>query len=98
MPDAFPLDDALADLSRFLPGIQATDKRLVLADGTTLTPRETEVLELIWRGLDLKSAAKELGITQSAVEHYSSQLHAKLDLPRARQVLLWDRVRTRTAD
>lgn len=44
-----------------------------------LTPRETEILELLCLGHSNKSVSKELGITNSTVEFHRSNLNTKLE-------------------
>ena len=49
--------------------------------GATLTRRETEVLELVGRGLNNARIAERLFISPKAVEHHVGRILAKLGLP-----------------
>jgi pimeloyl-ACP methyl ester carboxylesterase/DNA-binding CsgD family transcriptional regulator len=54
-----------------------------------LTPREREVLELVARGLDNETIARQLRLTPKTVRNYVSRIYDKLGVPtRARAIVL----------
>jgi pimeloyl-ACP methyl ester carboxylesterase/DNA-binding CsgD family transcriptional regulator len=54
-----------------------------------LTPREREVVELVARGLDNETIARELHLTPKTVRNYVSRIYDKLGVPtRARAIVL----------
>lgn len=55
----------------------------------TLTPRETDVLRLIAKGLSNKHIARQLGLTEGTVKGYVSQILAKLRLADRTQIALY---------
>ncbi len=57
---------------------QLLEKRQRQEKLASLTPRETELLDLLCLGHSNKSAANELGITNSTVEFHRSNLNTKL--------------------
>ncbi|MFB0874261.1 MULTISPECIES: LuxR C-terminal-related transcriptional regulator [unclassified Sphingobium] len=58
--------------ARFVEGQAAPD--------SALTPRETDVLRLIGRGLKVSEAAGALGISESTVSGYLKTIYRKLDI------------------
>ncbi len=46
----------------------------------TLSPRETEILTLVTRGLSNKEIAHELGISHQTVKNHMTKILQKLDL------------------
>jgi DNA-binding NarL/FixJ family response regulator len=46
-----------------------------------LTPRETEILDLVSRGLAAKQVARQLGISPKTVEQHKSRIFTKLGVP-----------------
>jgi DNA-binding NarL/FixJ family response regulator len=56
---------------------------------TTLTPRETQVLDGVARGLGNHQIAKEIGVSEKTVRNNVSRVLAKLDVnTRARAIVL----------
>ena len=69
---------------------QAAARMLRPLDGhDVLSPRETEVLCLVARGLPNKQVARELGITQSTVKTHVNAILLKLGLPSRTQAALY---------
>jgi len=54
-----------------------------------LTPRETEVLELLARGLDNAAIAETLIVTKRTVQNHVSNIYAKLRVNSRTQAALW---------
>jgi FixJ family two-component response regulator len=52
----------------------------------TLSPREREVSELIFQGLETKVIASRLGISPKTVEYHRAQIFAKMDVSNAVQL------------
>ena len=86
------VDEFLAALDRVADGGTALDpevvRRLVTTAQATsaldaLTPRKTEVLELMAEGRSNKAIAKRLWLTDRTVETHVSSILAKMDLPAA---------------
>jgi len=48
--------------------------------GAGLTPRETEILQLIARGLSNRAAAETLGLSRATVRTHLEHIYAKLDV------------------
>ena len=46
-----------------------------------LTPRETEILDLVSRGLAAKQVARQLGISPKTVEQHKTRIFTKLGVP-----------------
>ena len=57
--------------------------------GTTLTPREVEVLRFIARGYTYREAAAELHISVKTVETHVSAVLRKLQLSNRRELTRW---------
>jgi DNA-binding NarL/FixJ family response regulator len=49
-------------------------------DAPALTPRETEILQLIAKGLSNRSAAETLGVSRATVRTHLEHIYAKLDV------------------
>jgi DNA-binding NarL/FixJ family response regulator len=49
-------------------------------EGTALTPRETEILQLIARGLSNRDAAETLGLSRATVRTHLEHIYAKLEV------------------
>ena len=84
------LDDFASTLRHVAAGGSALDPQIVarlLADPrrdgplSSLTPRETEVLELVAEGRTNKAVAERLSISQRAVTKHVTSIFEKLDLP-----------------
>ena len=50
------------------------------SEGSALTPRETEILQLIARGLSNRAAAETLGLSRATVRTHLEHIYAKLDV------------------
>ena len=57
-----------------LPGVAVADRPVL----DILTPRETDVLQLMGEGLDVRTIARELGITEQTCRGYVKSLLSKL--------------------
>ncbi len=64
-------------------------QRLVVKSTGELSPRESEVLELVSEGMSNEAIASRLGISRRTVEAHLSHLYAKLD-SESREVLIKD--------
>jgi DNA-binding NarL/FixJ family response regulator len=63
---------------RLLRRFQAAGQRE--GDSAALTPRETEILQLIARGLSNRAAAETLGLSRATVRTHLEHIYAKLDV------------------
>ena len=54
-----------------------------------LTPRETEVLQLVARGLDNSAIAETLTVTKRTVQNHVSNVYAKLGVSSRTRAALW---------
>ncbi len=84
LPRGANQDTLNAALSAVAAGLVVLDPSFVFAPATTedtsitLTPRETEVLELIAEGLPNKTIARELNITEHTVKFHVNAILSKL--------------------
>jgi len=65
---------------------------------TTLTSRETEVLNLISDGLSNKAIARRLGISEKTVKSHLTRVFAELGVSDRTQAALWAREHLGPAD
>lgn len=77
-----------------LPAQRRRNGGFLLANDVTISPREAAVLEQVWLGLSNKEMAAHFSISEAAVEQTLSRLFMKLDLPRARAIVLWGFLRS----
>ena len=78
------LERRLAQAKAASPGVAAASARfvhVVAVEGEALTPREREVLEEMAQGSSNVAIARDLVISEGAVEKHISSIFAKLDLP-----------------
>ena len=66
--------DGAAEPEWGLPGVAVADRPVL----DILTPRETDVLQLMGEGLDVRTIARELGITEQTCRGYVKSLLSKL--------------------
>jgi pimeloyl-ACP methyl ester carboxylesterase/DNA-binding CsgD family transcriptional regulator len=80
----------LSEMRSFLHEGMARDEGSALRNlVTTLTPRETQVLDGVARGLGNHQIAKEIGVSEKTVRNNVSRVLAKLDVnTRARAIVL----------
>jgi DNA-binding NarL/FixJ family response regulator len=72
-----------------LPAQTAARMVHLVSGHTVLSRRETEVLNLVARGLANKEVARELGVTRSTVKAHVSAILSKLGLPSRTQLALY---------
>jgi two-component system, NarL family, response regulator LiaR len=72
-----------------LPAQTAARMVQLVSGHTVLSRRETEVLNLVARGLANKEVARELGVTRSTVKAHVSAILSKLGLPSRTQLALY---------
>ncbi len=65
---------------RMLAHFRTRAAAIPLPEGAPLTPRETDVLRLIGRGLRIAEAAGTLGISEQTVASYVKTIYRKLDI------------------
>jgi len=53
---------------------------MYLDENKILSPREKQVLELLWEGYACKQIARELGISTSSVTSYSYSIYSKFNV------------------
>lgn len=68
------MERAAAEPEWGLPGVAVADRPVL----DILTPRETDVLRLMAEGLDVRTIARELGITEQTCRGYVKSLLSKL--------------------
>lgn len=56
------------------------ERQVVTLDGTGLSPREKQTALLLLRGMTVRQAAAELGLTPSTVATYSKAIYKKLGI------------------
>jgi DNA-binding NarL/FixJ family response regulator len=79
----------VSELDDFLPAAPSTPRNAEAAFIDELTPRETQVLELIARGLDNASIGKRLGISERTARNHVSAVFGKLGVSsRAKAIVL----------
>ena len=58
----------------------STDYTTEILDSTEFSPQKTKLLQLLCEGLQDKSIAREMGITDKTVEHYLHELYLQVQL------------------
>jgi DNA-binding NarL/FixJ family response regulator len=67
--------------------------RAEVASEPELSPRETEVLQLVGRGLPNKRIARELGISEKTVKAHMTQIFQRIGVTDRTQAALWAKER-----
>jgi DNA-binding NarL/FixJ family response regulator len=67
--------------------------RAEVGSGPELSPRETEVLQLVARGLPNKRIARELGISEKTVKAHLTQIFQHIGVTDRTQAALWAKER-----